>query len=447
MSEGKRTFWAAMAQGIGDLGERMRPSSAKNPDVEVDEFIDEARRCVGQNSRGKASQKAAAGLARKMRDSSPESLGAMLGALSVGLGARREDLRRTVEAIDWSDVDMANIESEFAGALAASRRELCLLWLSMEGSLEFMVWLRAQAMSRADDPALAPLRSDLDGLMRELFSPGLLQMEQVTWRSPAIVLEKVMSNEAGHHMRSWGDLKARLGRDRRVFAVFHSGWPDEPLAFMEVSLGRGVAKSVDEVAIPSPERDPAQTDTATFYAISVPHRGLKGLAFGDFLIRMAARAIRSEMPQVKIFGALSPVPGFAAWARVQSPKRLNMLCGFEASDKRARKKILSGADLIAEVSRQEWPAGPGGEAAREPLERLCFRYLAEVQPSGERLDPVARFHLGNGARLAGLSHLGDPSEAGIEQSFGMMAVYIYDAPSLEIDSLSAPGVGQAHSKA
>lgn len=437
MNEPKRGFWKAMSHGLGDIGGRMRPGQ-KDPEIEIEEFLSAARRCLDGHALGHARKGAAADLARSLRQARRELVGAMLAALSLGLGAERDALREAVTMVDWEDVDMAGIEFDVSRGIGSRRRELFQLWLSMEGALEFMVWLREQALAQGpDELAIAPLRRDLDALMGELFSQGLLEMSAITWRSPAVVLEKIMSAEHAYQARSWGDLKARLDKDRRVFASFHSGWKDEPLAFLEVALTRGMAKSVADIVGQERAIDPRDADTATYYSINMPHRGLKGLSFGEDLIRRAAASLRAELPHVKKFCSLSPVPGFKSWIESLGQERFNALCGREVLERLAKKVgSVKARVLLAELQNPGWEIGPLREASKEALERLCGKYLESVGADGRLLDPTARFHVENGGRLDALRHLGDLSQAGLTQSFGMMANYVYDERALALNSLS-----------
>lgn len=435
MSESTRGFWGAMAHGLEGIGERMRPSVPRDPELAVEAFLLAAESALAAPARSRAAGREAVALAKALRQAPPEMLAALLGAMSVGLGLDRSRLRAAVEGIDWDDTDSAGVEALLAAQIGAKRRELCRRWLALRGSLEFMAWLRERVAEQGRDPAIEPLRLDLDAMVGELFSHGLLKAEQITWRSPALLLEKVMSSARGSHRRDWGDVKSRLGRDRRLFALFHSGWADEPLAFMEVRLGKGLAKSVAEVA-EACDVEPGRADTATFYAISVPRAGLKGLAFGDLLIREAAASLRAELPRVRTFQALSPIPGLAAWARARPDAELARLAGDDGWERLGRKAGSSmEGGLAALLALPGWELSPWAPAAKEPLERLAAAYLGQSESGGEKVDPVARFHLRGGSRLAGSHHLADPSESGLRDSFGLMASYLYDEAALAPESL------------
>lgn len=434
MSDTKKSFWEAMAASIS---EKVKPAP-KEPEIEAEEFLMQAKACLDEKKTRHDRQALAAQLAERLR-TAPEPLrGEFLAALAVGLGAEKEVLRQTLGNIDWDDVDMARIETSVASAIGARRRKLCQLWLSMDGALEFLVWLREQTSERAKvDQAIEPLKTDLDEIMGEIFAQGLLQMRPITWRTPALVLEKIMQYEQVHEMRSWGDLKSRLGRDRRVFALFHSGWVDEPLAFLEVALTKGLAKSVGEIIEAHTMMDVAKADTATFYSINAPHAGLKGISFGEDLIRKSVQALRDELPQIKQFCTLSPIPSFSKWLASLSQEKFEMLCGADLLEK-LDKKVGQGSKgaFLKDIRADGWSKGQLGEASKDILEKLCAKYLSGAEPGKGLADPVAKFHLGNGARVESLRHLADASTKGMSQSHGMMVNYYYDLADLEKNKLS-----------
>ena len=210
-----------------------------------------------------------------------------------------------------------------------------------------------------------------------------------------------MAYEAVHEIRSWADLKNRLEVDRRCFAFFHPRMPDEPLIFVEVALVAGMAGNIsallDEAA---PVGDPQAADTAIFYSISNCQQGLNGISFGDFLIKRVVDALAADVPRVKVFATLSPVPGFRAWLdRHSETAPGGLLLAAERKAIEALGDAIAERDLPALLDRPDWHSDPQLAAAlREPLLRLCARYLArERAPSGRALDPVAHFHLSNGA--------------------------------------------------
>ena len=269
-------------------------------------------------------------------------------------------------------------------------------------------------------PSLKAVDVDLVRLLTAWFNRGFLHLEQIDWESPAALLQKIMSYEAVHPMAGWEDLKRRLAEDRRCFAFFHPALPDEPLIFVEVALVRGMTSAVQTlIDAPDDALDPAEADTAIFYAINNCRTGLVGIAFGNFLIKQVVVELAHELPGLKTFATLSPVPGFREWLTSQAE---NGDDAFSAEE----------ADAVERLSQADWHLDEEAAAAmRGPLSRLCARYLLEAKSGGRPLDPVARFHLRNGARLERINWLGDVSAKGLSESAGLLVNYLYDPKAIE----------------
>ena len=271
-----------------------------------------------------------------------------------------------------------------------------------------------------DDPSLKAVDVDLVHLFTSWFNRGFLHLERIDWESPAALLQKIMTYEAVHPVAGWADLKRRLAEDRRCFAFFHPALPDEPLIFVEVALVRGMASAVQPLISGSEDTlDSARADTAIFYAINNCRVGLIGISFGNFLIKQVVVELAHELPGLKTFATLSPVPGFRTW--------LASLVDNADSELSAEETTA-----IGRVSEADWHRNDGAAAElREPLTRLCARYLLEAKSSGRPLDPVARFHLRNGARLERINWLGDVSAKGLAESAGLLVNYVYDPRTIE----------------
>ena len=271
-----------------------------------------------------------------------------------------------------------------------------------------------------DDPSLKAVDVDLVHLFTSWFNRGFLHLERIDWESPAALLQKIMTYEAVHPVAGWADLKRRLAEDRRCFAFFHPALPDEPLIFVEVALVRGMASAVQPlISGPEDTLDSARADTAIFYAINNCRVGLIGISFGNFLIKQVVVELAHELPGLKTFATLSPVPGFRTW--------LASLVDSADSELSAEETTA-----IGRVSEADWHRNDGAAAElREPLTRLCARYLLEAKSSGRPLDPVARFHLRNGARLERINWLGDVSAKGLAESAGLLVNYVYDPRTIE----------------
>ncbi len=269
-------------------------------------------------------------------------------------------------------------------------------------------------------PDLGGIDYDLKNLMISWFNRGFLTLEQISWRTPALILEKLIEYEAVHEMSGWDDLRRRLADDRRCFAFFHPALEDEPLIFVEVALVKGIAGNVQELlADPDPQADTSDFDTAIFYSISNCQEGLKGISFGNFLIKQVVMELRSEFEQLKQFATLSPIPGFRRWLTKEIAK----------DDSKAFKK--DDRKLLHVLESSSWVNDTSTcEALKPVLMRLCAYYL-NSQEGGKPLDPVARFHLGNGAAVARLNWMGDKSANGLRQSAGLLVNYSYILKDVE----------------
>jgi malonyl-CoA decarboxylase len=359
-----------------------------------------------------------------------------------------DEIRRRCEAlIKTSELaERAAGERALRAALEPPRITLLRQFNALPEGVKFLVDLRAELLNLGErDPMLRGLEEDLRGLLANWFDIGFLELKRITWESPAALLEKLMVYEAVHEFRGWTDLKNRLDADRRCFAFFHPRMPDEPLIFVEVALVSGMAGNVhallDEAA---PIGNPHTADAAIFYSISNCQRGLNGISFGDFLIKRVVDALALELPRIKIFATLSPVAGFRPWLerQVQSGSD-DLLLPAERIAIAALGDKGSEGNLIALLAQEDWPNDEHAAAAlHDPLIRLCARYLLrERSPSGRSLDPVAHFHLSNGARVERLNWLGDVSAKGLQQSAGIMVNYLYRLGDIEANHEAYRGDG------
>lgn len=329
-------------------------------------------------------------------------------------------------------------------ALEPPRINLLRRFNALPEGVKFLVDRRAELIDLGRrDFALAGLEDDLKRLLANWFDIGFLELKRITWESSAALLEKLMAYEAVHEIRGWTDLKNRLDTDRRCFAFFHPRMPDEPLIFVEVALVSGMTGHIhdllDEAA---PIGDTQLADTAIFYSISNCQHGLAGISFGDFLIKRVVDALATELPRLRVFATLSPVPGFRAWLERESRSSSgDLLLPAERSAIDALGEGLGEADLPVLVDR--YPDPGVAAAMREPLLRLAARYLVrERTRSGRALDPVAHFHLSNGARVERLNWLGDVSPKGLQQSAGMMVNYLYRLGDIEANHEAYRGEGR-----
>ena len=263
------------------------------------------------------------------------------------------------------------------------------------GGTATLVQLRRDLLGEMKShPELEAVDHDLTHLLGSWFNRGFLELKRIDWSTPASVLEKLIEYEAVHEIRGFPDMKRRLERDRRCFAFFHPALPGEPLIFVEVAFVNELPAAVAPIlAMESAVGDPRQARCAVFYSITSCQEGLKGISFGNFLIKQVAEDLHSELPNIKLFATLSPVPGLRRWAQQRLGDKL--------------------------------------PAQAEPLQALAAWYLTREWEDGHAVDPVARFHLGNGARLERINPYADGSPKGEKQSFGIMVNYVYDLGEVE----------------
>jgi malonyl-CoA decarboxylase len=272
---------------------------------------------------------------------------------------------------------------------------------------------------------------DFRHLLSSWFNPGFLQIVRVDWRTPAYLLEQIIAHEAVHEIRGWNDLRRRLEADGRCFAFFHPALPDEPLIFVEVALMDTMAAAVAPLLDARPaSSDPSRATTAIFYSISNCQPGLRGVSLGNFLIKNVVDVLSRECPRLKVFCTLSPVPGFAAWLEP-------LLKGGDTERVKALLPALKAvaAELGTDLSKvASDPASAGERLARlkVPLTQLCATYLSQPVAVGEpAFDPVARFHLNNGAKLERINWMANTSRKGLRESLGVMVNYLYEPKAIE----------------
>jgi len=303
-------------------------------------------------------------------------------------------------------------------AVEPPRQELFRRINAAPGGTQAMVALREALLPQLKrNPALAAIDYDLVHLFRSWFNRGFLTLERIDWRTPAAVLEKLIRYETVHEINGWSDLRRRLERDRRCFGFFHPALMDEPLIFVEVALTRGVADKVQPlIDADQPVGDPNEADTAIFYSINNCQAGLRGISFGNFLIKQVVTELRRELPELRTFATLSPIPGFRRWLARRLP----------ALTARGDEDTPTARMLGWLRTDRWWRHDRAREMLRGPLMQLCAHYLMhEKTPGGAPLDPVARFHLGNGARLLQINWQADVSAKGLGDSYGLMVNYDY----------------------
>ena len=304
-------------------------------------------------------------------------------------------------------------------AAESPRQELFrLMNMGPDGTASIVSMRRDLLGMLADHPHLRPVDGDVVHLLRSWFNRGFLRIERISWKTPAFILEKLIEYESVHQIRGWDDLHRRLADDRRCFAFFHPALPDQPLIFVEVALVRSLASSIQEVLsakIPDPGFN-FKPETAIFYSINNCQPGLSGVSFGNFLIKQVTDSLAEDIPSLKYYATLSPIPGFRAWLKEELATPQSVL-GFSESERSYVSQLDDASSYEDESKVQQ---------LKPLLMYLCAYYLLNAKHGDEPRDAVARFHLRNGARLEQINWLGDRSEKGLRESAGMLVNYLYD---------------------
>lgn len=313
---------------------------------------------------------------------------------------------RDKDSIDRAIAVWKEQRSEAAAALLGEAAESPLHHLIRQlnlapGGTQRLIAMREDLLGAGQTPGLQELDREFEDIFESWFNAGFLELRRIDWNAPAAILERIIKYEAVHSINGWDDLRRRVEpADRRCYGFFHPQMADDPLIFVEVALTDHLPSGIAQVI--SEERQtipPQEASYAIFYSISNCQEGLRGIPFGNFLIKQVVGLLKKELPQLRCFATLSPVPGFAKW-------------------------------LAKERGDTEVPAG-------EELRREAARYLVNARGSkGGPVDPVARFHLGNGARLEAIHTQGDTSPKGLRQSHGVMVNYLYDLDEIEANLLS-----------
>jgi len=400
---------------------------------QVEEWRQQLRECAEAKGGEVSARTRAAALAQTYQQLDAPARKIFLKLISLEFGPDPARVARAHEAYQSAagSERQWDAEAELRAALRSGRIRILTQFNAIPQGVKFLVDLRADLLRFLDEePGLAALDREMESRLAAWFDVGFLELQRLTWASPAALLEKLIEYEAVHEIRSWADLKNRLDSDRRLYAFFHPRMPMEPLIFVEVALTDRLADSIqallDENA---PVFDARRADTAIFYSISNTQDGLRGVSFGSFLLKRVIDDLRRDFPRLRHFATLSPLPGFGNWVRT-NPAEL----------------VAEGVELdAAALAAGAWCGDAAARRINEALAQLAARYLVQAKSGrGDKrapLDPVARFHLGNGARIERLNPLGDSSPKGLQQSFGMMVNYLYDLDELEqnVESFASDG--------
>jgi malonyl-CoA decarboxylase len=416
------SFFGELLQTIAERGRALIPRGRRNaPRVRSESLADLCEALL--SGRGEASGAALA--SEILSHYETLTIGpriAFFEALAARFGPNRARLDVAIAAWRASPSDAS--AAEIHGAAESRRQELFRRLNLAPGGTAALVHMREQlldALGRRAD--LAPVDADFIHLFTSWFNRGFLVLRRIDWSTPAIILEKIIRYEAVHKINSWDDLRSRIDPpDRCCYAFFHPALVDEPLIFVEVALTREIPNAIAPVlAVDRDAIDPDKATTAVFYSISNCQRGLSGVSFGHFLIKQVVEEISRENRRLSSYVTLSPVPDFAAW--------------LDRERRSASSRALMEADRAALANLDDahwWQSPPSCEAVRDPLVRAAAWYFLQGRNArGSPLDSVARFHLGNGARLEQLNFLADTSEKGISQAYGLMVNYRYDIDEIE----------------
>ncbi|HEY0850669.1 MAG TPA: malonyl-CoA decarboxylase [Bradyrhizobium sp.] len=336
--------------------------------------------------------------------------------LARHFGPDHERLKQAIES--WRDEPSDADASDLHFASEPRRQELFRRLNRAPGGTGELVQMRADLLGLLNGRGeLASLDRDVAHLLSSWFNRGFLVLRRIDWGTPANILEQIIRYEAVHEIHDWNDLRRRIDPvDRRCYAFFHPAMPDAPLIFVEVALTEAIPGAIAPLL--AAERQPVAIErarTATFYSISNTQRGLGGISFGSFLIKQVVEELRRELPKLDTFVTLSPVPGFMQWVNKDVPL---------SDDERKLLENLEKPDWFedAELTAQL-------RAVLEPL--AAYYFLKARTPKGRLIDSVARFHLGNGARLERINWLGDLSPKGLRESAGIMVNYLYRLDDIE----------------
>lgn len=434
-----RDGWRAIAGSGYDISVAMaRPDL---PDSDIETLRKQMRACLN-NKGGEVSARAeAAKLGQVYLALDENGRKRFLSVLAREFDTDPGQVDAAMDAVQLADDENDRRDAEYLlkKSLDAPRTKLLTQFNALPDGVKFLVDMRAELLRFSkEDQALKALERDLRGILVSWFDVDFLKLRQISWdKTPATILEKLIAYEAVHAIAGWDDLKNRLDSDRRCFAFFHPRMPDEPLIFVEVALVNGIAGNVQELLDEhAPLQDSLEADTAIFYSISNAQQGLAGISFGNFLIKRVVGELREEFDNLKAFSTLSPIPGFRKWLdnlfAAGDPKIL--LPAERKALKAVTQKDTGLKGVVKDVlSKPDWYQDEAlADALKSPLMRLCARYLVEEKRrEGRAADPVAHFHLSNGAAIERLNWLGDTSSNGIRQSAGMMVNYLYHLNKIE----------------
>jgi len=424
-------------------------SGKPRPDLPQDDLIKvmaEVADCIKGKSDEASLRARAAAIGKTYLELNEDGRSKFLRALAADFDVNRQLVDEKIKLVKNSSDNKTlrlKAEEELKIALQPTWRVLLGRFTTLPDGVKFLVDMRTEMLSLEKAyPEIKILSNDLRSMLSAWFDIGLLELVQINWGSPASLLEKLIAYESVHAIRSWNDLKNRLGPGRRCFGFFHPNMPHEPLIFVQVALVEGISNNIDDLLDESKSNNTSiKADTAVFYSISNAQRGLDGISFGNFLIKTVVEKLSVETPNLKTFATLSPMPGFAYWLNEQIKVREDGL--LKQSEKKSLSKYtthITDADILRDLipKLDQIDTGQKKQLFQElevPLIRLAAEYICNARNKrGRAMDPVAHFHLSNGASICRLNWAADTSIKGKAQSFGVMVNYEYKLKEIQNNS-------------
>lgn len=439
-----RSAWRDIA-GTVTSNNRVSPDLSSKDDVE--RLREQMATCLEARGGEVSARARAAALGRTYLEMETEGRHRFLQILAEEFGPDTAAIDEAIVTLqDASEEERPAAQEKLRQALEPPRMRLMTQFNGLPEGVKFLVDLRSDLIAMSDGTQVRALNEELRALLASWFDIGFLELRRITWDSPASLLEKLIAYEAVHEIRSWDDLKNRLEADRRLFAFFHPSMPDEPLIFVQVALVNGLAGNVNALLDESaPVDDPSEADTAIFYSITNAQHGLVGISFGGFLIKRVVDQLQAEFSNLKTFSTLSPIPGFARWVRRSLADGALLVSDEELAAVAEIFELQEGESPLERIFDD--PSWKDDEAKQDVLlpilTRLCARYLLrEKNRRGRAADPVAHFHLTNGALVERLNWMADASPQGLAQSAGMMVNYLYNLSRIEANHERYTGDGK-----
>ena len=382
---------------------------------------------------------------------SQKGKGKFLRILARNFDVDTDLLDERIRKLRTAGNETERIEAELSllDALIPPRVKLLRQLIKLPNGFIFLKDMRSDLIPMIKSiPRLKKLDTDIENLLSAYFDVNLLDLQEISWNSPASLLEKLMEYEKVHKILSWEDLKHRLFTDHRVFAFFHFRMPNDPLIFVEVALGNGMPGNIQKLLdVKAPANDPAESDTAIFYSISNTQKGLTGISYGNFLIKRVVQHLSEELPNLKTFATLSPIPGFYQWLYAYLQEGGDPLVTANESTKicNLSGKRNSREGLLEILKDEYWYRNTEKEKIlKKPLMRLCAHYLINIKRGKKAFDPVAHFHLSNGAKIQNIHWMADISKKGISKSCGIMLNYHYRLNKIELNHESYLATGNVY---